>query len=207
MWSIPAVSSDDAKEESIQNILEMAEYRKTRTMQGPDRDRLSGPALHVRRSSMRSQRWMPFWVPTAYDETDPRLLGQALAEKRKIRCFSEPLEGFASEKGKRACLTTGGHYAYLKIAEGCDKHCTYCIIPKVRGNYRSVPMERLLAGGGDAGRPGCEGADPGSTGDHSLRHGSLRRRRAFRKLLKELCKIKGIRWIRILYCYPEEIYR
>ena len=45
---------------------------------------------------------------------------------------------------KKRVLTTGGHYAYLKIAEGCNKHCTYCIIPKIRGNYRSIPMEALL---------------------------------------------------------------
>ena len=47
--------------------------------------------------------------------------------------------------GIERVVTTGGYYAYLKIAEGCDKHCTYCIIPKVRGNYRSVPMEALVA--------------------------------------------------------------
>ena len=62
-------------------------------------------------------------------------------------------------------MTTGGHYAYLKIAEGCDKHCTYCIIPKIRGNYRSVPMERLVREAEELCRAGGEGADPGGSGD------------------------------------------
>ena len=79
--------------------------------------------------------------------------------------------------GKRM-LTTGGHYAYLKIAEGCDKHCTYCIIPKVRGAYRSVPMEELIDGGERAGRAGGEGADSGGPGDDPVRRGSLWRKRA-----------------------------
>ena len=73
-------------------------------------------------------------------------------------------------------VTTGGHYAFLKIAEGCDKNCTYCAIPRFRGHYRSFPMERL-------------------NGEKSLH-----------RLLRELCRIDTLRWIRVLYCYPEEIY-
>ena len=70
-------------------------------------------------------------------------------------------------------VTTGGHFAYLKIAEGCDKHCTYCIIPKVRGNYRSVPKESLLKEATELGGQRRTGADPGSTGDHAVRYGSV----------------------------------
>ena len=95
-------------------------------------------------------------------------------------------------------------YAYLKIAEGCDKHCTYCIIPKVRGNYRSVPMERLI-------KEAQELADQGVkelilVAQETTVYGQdIYGEKSLHKLLKELCQIKGIRWIRLLYCYPEEI--
>ncbi len=78
---------------------------------------------------------------------------------------------------QKRLVTTGGHFAYLKIAEGCDKHCTYCIIPKVRGNFRSVPMERLAEGSQNLADAGGEGADPGGTGDDHVWNGSLREKR------------------------------
>ena len=102
-------------------------------------------------------------------------------------------------------LTTGGHYAYLKIAEGCDKHCTYCIIPKVRGNYRSVPMESLLQEAETLAEQGVKELILVAQ-ETTLYGKDLYGEKSLHKLLKELCKIKGIRWIRILYCYPEEIY-
>ena len=76
----------------------------------------------------------------------------------------------------RRVLTTGGHFGYLKIAEGCDKHCTYCIIPKLRGKFRSVPMERLLTQAREMAEARCERTDTGSTGDYSIRYRSLRRK-------------------------------
>lgn len=106
--------------------------------------------------------------------------------------------------GARRVVTTGGHFAYLKIAEGCDKHCTYCIIPKVRGNYRSVPMEDLL-------RQASELADRGVrelilvAQETTLYGVDLYGRKSLSKLLHELSQVTGIYWIRILYCYPEEI--
>ena len=105
-------------------------------------------------------------------------------------------------------LTTGGHYAYLKIAEGCDKHCTYCIIPKLRGNYRSVPMEQLLKEARRAGRGRREGADSGSTGDYPLRKRHLWRKKLPSSVAEEAVPGSAVSsWIRVLYCYPEEIYR
>ena len=101
-------------------------------------------------------------------------------------------------------VTTGGHFAYLKIAEGCDKHCTYCIIPKVRGDFRSVPMEHLL-------KEAQELADGGVkelilVAQETTMYGTdLYGEKRLPQLLRELCKINGLRWIRILYCYPEEI--
>ena len=101
-------------------------------------------------------------------------------------------------------VTTGGHFAYLKIAEGCDKHCTYCIIPKIRGNFRSVPMERLLKEAQDLAGQGVKELILVAQ-ETTLYGKDLYGEKSLPKLLRELCKISGIRWIRILYCYPEEI--
>ena len=104
-------------------------------------------------------------------------------------------------------VTTGGHYAYLKIAEGCDKHCTYCIIPKLRGNYRSVPMERLVEEAEESGRTRSEGADPGGPGDHRVRPGSVRGESPCPGFCGSCARSRGSGGSGILYCYPEEIDR
>ena len=93
----------------------------------------------------------------------------------------------------------------MKIAEGCDKHCTYCIIPKIRGNFRSVPMERLLAQAEELAAQGVK--ELILVAQETTLYGvDLYGKKSLHLLLRELCKIKGIRWIRVLYCYPEEIY-
>ena len=102
-------------------------------------------------------------------------------------------------------LTTGGHFAYLKIAEGCNKNCTYCVIPSVRGRYRSVPIEELV-------QQAKELVDNGVkelilVAQETTLYGlDLYGEKSLHKLLDELNKINGLFWIRILYCYPEEIY-
>ena len=102
-------------------------------------------------------------------------------------------------------LTTGGHFGYLKIAEGCDKHCTYCIIPSLRGRFRSVPTERLLAQAEDMARQGVK--ELILVAQETTVYGTdLYGKKTLHLLLRELCRIKGIRWVRLLYCYPEEIY-
>ena len=92
----------------------------------------------------------------------------------------------------------------MKIAEGCDKHCTYCIIPKLRGNFRSVPMERLLKEAEDLADQGVKELILVAQ-ETTLYGKDLYGEKSLHRLLKELCRIDGIRWIRILYCYPEEI--
>ncbi|HAB59607.1 MAG TPA: 30S ribosomal protein S12 methylthiotransferase RimO, partial [Lachnospiraceae bacterium] len=131
-----------------------------------------------------------------------------------VKVIEEALEGKVSEsfedidvspevESKRV-LTTGGYYSYLKIAEGCDKHCTYCIIPKIRGKFRSVPMERLLAEARSLAEQGVK--ELMLVAQETTLYGvDLYGEKSLHKLLKELCKIDGIEWIRILYCYPEEI--
>ena len=106
-----------------------------------------------------------------------------------------------SDKRKNS---TGGYYAYLKIAEGCNKNCTYCIIPSLRGNYRSYPLEDLLTQANNLADQGIK--ELILVAQETTLYGTdLYGEKTLPKLLKELAKIKGIEWIRILYCYPEEI--
>ena len=189
----------DAKEESIQNILEMAEYKK----QGRIKALIVTGCL-----AQRYRQEIIDEIPevdevlgtTAYDKILDAV-DAALAGEHEV-ILSE-LDALPLPNTKRL-VTTGGHFAYLKIAEGCDKHCTYCIIPKIRGNFRSVPMEHLL-------KEAQELADQGVkelilvAQETTLYGKDLYGKKSLHVLLKELCKIPGIRWIRILYCYPEEI--
>ena len=101
-------------------------------------------------------------------------------------------------------LTTGGHYAFLKIAEGCDKHCTYCIIPSLRGSYRSVPVEQLVAEAEDLAEKGVR--ELILVAQETTVYGTdLYGRKALPELLERLARIPGLYWLRLQYCYPEEI--
>ena len=265
---------NDAKEESINTILEMAEYKKT------------GPCKALIVTGCLAQRYKQEIVDeipevdavigtSKYDEIFDAV-DQALKGSHFLDV--DDLDRLPSVPGKRI-LTTGGHYAHLKIAEGCDKHCTYCIIPKLRGKFRSVPMERLVTQAKEmaeeygitprktasildtfscifqgvipygaqmlvaisaANELGCELsafqimpkirgnyrsvpmeqllAEAASLAEQGVKelilvaqettlYGvDLYGKKSLHILLQELAKIKGIRWIRILYCYPEEIY-
>ena len=189
----------DAKEESIQNILEMAEYKK------------NGSAKALIVTGCMAERYRQEILDeipevdevlgtTAYD----RILDAvdaALAGQHEV--MTADLDALPLPETKRL-VTTGGHFAYLKIAEGCDKHCTYCIIPKIRGNFRSVPMERLLKEAQDLAEQGVKELILVAQ-ETTLYGKDLYGEKSLPKLLRELCRISGIRWIRILYCYPEEI--
>lgn len=189
----------DAKEESIQTILEMAEYKKAGTCK----------ALIV--TGCLAQRYQKE-ILEEIEEVDA-VLGTTSYDKI-VDAIEEALVGQKSleltdldalpEVHSKRMVTTGGHFAYLKIAEGCDKHCTYCIIPKIRGNFRSVPMERLLEEAGELADQGVKELILVAQ-ETTLYGKDLYGEKTLPKLLRELCKISGIRWIRILYCYPEEI--
>lgn len=189
----------DAKEESIQTILEMAEYKKTGTLK----------ALIVTGClAQRYQEEILEEIPevdevlgtTSYDKIVDAIQ-EALEGKSGVRI--EDIDALPLPDTKRL-VTTGGHFAYLKIAEGCDKHCTYCIIPKIRGNYRSVLMERLVKEARDLAEDGVK--ELILVAQETTIYGTdLYGEKSLHRLLRELCKIDGIRWIRILYCYPEEI--
>lgn len=189
----------DAKEESIHNILEMAELRKAGGIK----------ALIV--TGCLAQRYKEE-VQTEIPEVD------AIIGTTAIDAIVETLEDVLAGQGhnhiedinrtpvydKSRIVTTGGHYAYLKIAEGCDKRCSYCIIPKVRGNYRSIPMESLLAEARKLVEFGAKELILVAQ-ETTLYGKDLYGEKSLPRLLHELCKIDGLYWIRILYCYPEEI--
>ena len=131
---------------------------------------------------------------------------KALNEAQAGRVFQEfrDINDLPEDSGRRV-ITTGGHFGYLKIAEGCDKHCTYCIIPSLRGKFRSVPEERLLKQAEYMASQGVK--ELILVAQETTVYGTdLYGKKTLHILLKKLCQIRGIRWIRVLYCYPEEIY-
>ena len=189
----------DAKEESIQTILDMARYKSEGKLKA-----LIVTGCLAQRYQEEIQKEIPevdaVLGTTSYDKivdaVEEALAGNGHMELADIDALPLP-------ETKRL-VTTGGHFAYLKIAEGCDKHCTYCIIPKVRGNYRSVPMERLIKEAEDLAEQGVKELILVAQ-ETTLYGKDLYGEKSLYKLLRNLCKIRGIRWIRILYCYPEEI--
>ena len=191
---------NDAKEESVNTILEMAEYKKT------------GSCKVLVVTGCMAQRYKNEIIEEV-PEVDAVLgttsygdILKAIREAMEGKHFQEfkDIDYLPEKLGKRV-LTTGGHFGYLKIAEGCDKHCTYCIIPKLRGKFRSVPMERLVTQAKEMAEGGVK--ELILVAQETTVYGTgIYGKKSLHILLKELCKIKGIRWIRVLYCYPEEIY-
>ena len=190
---------NDAKEESINTILEMAKRKKSGQIQ----------ALIV--AGCLAQRYQEE-IQKEIEEVD------AIVGTTAIEAIAEALEEVLAGRsrnhldsldkaplgGKTRIITTGGYYSYLKIAEGCNKHCTYCIIPKVRGNYRSIPMEKLISEAKQLADKGVR--ELILVAQETTLYGiDLYGEKKLPLLLHELCKIEGLEWIRILYCYPEEI--
>ena len=195
---------NDAKQESINTLLEMAELRKDGDIKA-----LIAAGCLAQRYQDEIQREIPE-VNAIVGTTAIDAIADALEEvlSGQERNHLEDISGMPSLYDRSAqhkrIVTTGGHYAYLKIAEGCDKHCSYCIIPKVRGRYRSIPLEELVA---EAERL----ADYVSkeiirVAQETTVYGrDLYGEKRLPELLRRLCAISGVYWIRILYCYPEEI--
>ncbi len=190
----------DAKEESVNTILEMAEWKNKGKLKGLI---VTGClAERYREEILKEIPEVDAVVGTASYDRIAEVIEQAAAGEQKL-LYGNTDRLVMTETGR--ILTTGGHYAHLKIAEGCDKHCTYCIIPKLRGRYRSFPMEKLV-------KEAQELADQGVkelilVAQETTMYGTdLYGEKKLHELLKELCRIRGIRWIRIQYCYPEEIY-
>ncbi len=191
---------NDAKEESVNTILEMAEYKNAGSCKALI---VTGCLAERYRSEIIKE------IPEVDAVLGTNSYGEivaALEEAQKGNPYElyQPL-GTMPQMDARRSLTTGGHYAHLKIAEGCNKCCTYCIIPKIRGRYRSIPMEELLAQAKEFASQGVK--ELILVAQETTLYGvDLYGEKSLHKLLDELNKIPGIQWIRILYCYPEEIY-
>lgn len=191
---------NDAKEESIQNILEMAEYRK------------SGSCKALIVTGCLAQRYQDE-IMKEIPEVDAILgtnsydaIVEAVHEVLANHSYKNlgTLTGLPKLDNKRV-VTTGGHYAHLKIAEGCNKNCTYCVIPSIRGRYRSVPIETLVQQAKDLVDGGVK--EIILVAQETTLYGiDLYGEKSLHKLLDELNEIPGLFWIRIMYCYPEELY-
>ncbi len=189
----------DAKEESIENIIEMGKLKESGKLK----------ALIV--TGCLAQRYKDE-IRTELPEVDA-ILGTTSTESI-VEAVEEVLNGkpyehfeeihYLPPSHEKRVITSGTHMGYLKIAEGCNKHCTYCIIPKVRGNFRSVPLEDLIAQARflvDSGiKEICLVAQ-----ETTLYGLDLYGEKSLPRLLRALSEIEELEWIRLLYCYPEEI--
>ena len=191
---------NDAKEESVNTILEMAEYKNSGSCKAFI---VTGCLAERYRQEIIDE--IPE-VDAVLGTTSFDHICEAVEEAlggHHLTKFDD-LQKLVKTENHRI-LTTGGHYAHLKIAEGCDKHCTYCIIPKIRGTFRSVPMEQLVEEAKVLVSQGVK--ELILVAQETTLYGvDLYGEKSLHKLLKELCKIPGLYWIRIQYCYPEEIY-
>lgn len=189
----------DAKEESINTILEMAGYKETGKCQV-----LLVTGCLAQRYKEEIFKEIPevdgIVGTAAYDQIHQALLEAAAGKK----AFFVPLPQGISKVETERILTTGGYYGFLKIAEGCDKHCTYCIIPSLRGSYRSMPLEQLEKEAQMLAKKGVR--ELILVAQETTLYGvDLYGKKSLPQLLHRLAKIPGIYWIRIQYCYPEEI--
>ncbi len=189
----------DAKEESINTILEMAELKKTAKLKV-----LIVTGCLAQRYQQDIRKEIPE-VDAVLGTNSYDKICEAVAEALQGHAleYYKELQQFPEVSAKRV-NTTGGYFSYLKIAEGCDKRCTYCIIPSIRGNYRSVPMERLLEEAQQLAKQGI--VELILVAQETTVYGTdLYGKKMLPTLLHKLCEIPGLKWIRLLYCYPEEI--
>ncbi len=189
----------DAKEESIETILEMAEYKKN----GKCKVLIATGCL-AQRYAKELQEEIPevdgVVGTTAYDEI-VNVVEECLQGDKS--CHIKDINYLPTGLTKRM-QTSSSYTSHLKIAEGCNKHCTYCIIPSLRGKYRSVPMEDLIEEAKFLASNGTK--ELILIAQETTVYGvDLYKKKALPELLHKLCEIDGIEWIRIMYCYPEEI--
>ena len=189
---------NDAKQESIDTILELAELRKSGKLRA-----LIVAGCLGQRYKEEIQKEIPevdsILGTTAFDK-----IVEALDEvlKGQVQNYFESIDRKPVTYNR--ILSTGTAYSYLKIAEGCNKNCTYCIIPKVRGHYRSVPMEDLIKEAEELAYNGIK--ELIIVAQETTVYGvDLYGKKMLPELLTKLCRIEGVEWIRIMYCYPEEI--
>ena len=189
----------DAKEESVNTILEMAQLKETGRLKA-----LIVTGCLAQRYQDEIIKEIPE-VDAVLGTASYEAVGEAIQEALKGQ-HMEQFESIDVPVSKRTerIVTTGGHYAFLKIAEGCDKRCTYCIIPYLRGKYRSVPMEQLVKEAEELVEKGVKELILVAQ-ETTLYGKDLYGKKMLPELLRRLCAISGLQWIRLQYCYPEEI--
>lgn len=189
----------DAKEESIENIIEMGKLKETGKLKA-----LIVTGCLAQRYKDEIQAELPE-VDAIVGTTATESIVEAVEETLKGKGYThfEDINYLLPSHTKRV-ITSGTYMGYLKIAEGCDKHCTYCIIPKVRGNYRSVPMADLIGQAKYLVENGI--TELCLVAQETTVYGmDIYGKKMLPELLHELSKIEDLQWIRLLYCYPEEI--
>ena len=189
----------DAKAESIETLISMGRLKTTGKLKGL----IAAGCLAERYSEEISEQ-----IP----EVDE------IVGTMSIDCITEAVEKISLQEkeiyrkpvdgpliyGKKRIVSTGGHFAYLKIADGCDKHCTYCAIPSFRGKFRSVPMDILLEEAKKLTEGGVK--ELILVAQETTLYGvDLYGKKKLAELIEKLSEIDGLYFIRILYCYPEEI--
>ncbi len=189
----------DAKEESINTIIELGRLKTEGFLKG-----LICCGCLAERYSKEIREMLPEVDAVIGTMAIDEIVNAIDAVAGGARTdYLKPIDG-PLVYGKERLITTGGHYAYLKIAEGCDKHCTYCAIPKMRGSYRSVPMEVLIKEAQDLCKKGVK--EIILVAQETTLYGiDLYKEKKLYELLRRLSKIEDLYYIRILYCYPEEI--
>lgn len=191
----------DAKEESINTLLEMAEYKEA----GVCRLLVAAGCLSQRyHAEIRTEiPEVDIIVGTmGYEDLAETIRGALQDRPGVIECLKD-IHYLPKPRTDRDSMS-GGYSAYLKIAEGCDKHCTYCVIPMVRGSYRSVPMENLIAQAEHLVENGAR--ELILVAQETTLYGvDLYRKKSLPELLERLSAIEDLRWLRLMYCYPEEI--
>lgn len=190
---------ETALEESIQNIIEAGKLKETGKLSG-----LVVCGCMSERYAEDIRRDLPevdaIVGTNSYDEIVSAIESAYGKEKLEI---VKAQDGLPDDTVGRV-TSTGLPYDYLKIAEGCDKRCTYCIIPSLRGNYRSVPMEKVLEEAKQLAENGITEIDIVAQ-ETTLYGTDIYGEKKLPELLHKICEIDGIKWVRVLYCYPEEI--
>ena len=190
----------DARDESVETILEMTKYKDSGSCKALI---VAGCLAQSYGSDILDELpQVDAVIGTNSFARLPEVVERIYAGERFV--VKDELKGFPKTSGRRL-ITTGGHSEYLKIAEGCDKHCTYCAIPQFRGGYRSVPMQQLIDEAKDLVSQGV--VELNLVAQETTLYGvDIYGKKMLHELINELCKIDELHWIRILYCYPEEIY-
>lgn len=194
----------DALEESIETVLEMAQYKDPQV--GNCKGLIVAGCLGQRFEAEFFEELpeVDAIVGTTAYEAIAKVADEVLAGKthmKRLESIDLPMQ---EENGKLRVLSTAPYFAYLKISEGCDNHCTYCVIPKMRGKHRSRTIESLVEEAEILARQGVKELVLVAQ-DTSIYGRDLYGKPMLHQLLRQLNGIAGIQWIRLLYVYPETL--